>query len=131
MWRPILQIVLAAALGSLAATILFGLFVGGTGGLDPISLVFWFATGTMFLTLPGATMLYGLRASFLERGLPQIVIGILLTLIGTSVGGAALLFISAWDPLQTMAVGGLYGGLTAVALLLMQTLPGLSPSAAR
>jgi hypothetical protein len=129
MWRPVLKIVLTAALGSLAATILYGLMAGGTESEESVRVLLGFAEGTMIFTIPGALMLYGLRAILLERELSSPAIGGMLILVGGTVGGTALLFLSG--TLEWAAVGALYGALTAIALLCVQALPLLSPAAVR
>ena len=129
MWRALLTIVLAAALGSLAATIIFCLPGEGTGSSDPVRFVLSLAGGSMLFTIPGAGMLYALRASLREREFPDLAASALIVIAGSVAGGLVLGVLPG--RLIWLAIGALYGGVTAVALLLVQAVAGLSRGATR
>jgi hypothetical protein len=118
MWRSLLIVLIAAALGSLVATAGFILLAGGTDAFEPTRFTLALTGGTMIFTVPGAIMLVGLRTILSERGLGSGHRDALVALIGAVSGAAILAFISppmAW-------VGAVYGLATAVALVCLQRL---------
>ena len=129
MWRFALIVLGTAAAGSLAGTLVLGLLAGGTGSPDQVGSVLSFSRFTMVFTVPGAIMLVGLQAMLLERGFSRPITSVLIILAGGVAGGLVLGFLSL--ALASVSVGALYGTLTAIAFILLQMLPGLSPEAAR
>ena len=130
MRRLFLLVFLAAGLGSLMATIACSLIPDTFGpGVAFGSLQFMLRLSAiaMVFTVPGATLLVGLQGRLLERNLPGWVIGPSLLVFGGVAGGLVFLV----GNIEPMWIGALYGASTAVVLLLVERLPGLSPAAIR
>ena len=130
MWRILLLVILAAGLGSLAATLICAVIPGvlGPGAIfESLPFMFNFSLLTMLFTVPGATLLMGLQARLQEREPPGWFVPPVLMVTG-GVAGALIFLVLNFEPIW---VGALYGASTAVALLLVERLPGFSPSAAR
>lgn len=118
MWRSLLIVLLAAALGALAATFGLSLVAGGTGATDPSRFIFGFAAGTMIFTIPGTIMLTGLDAILTEHGLRNAHRAALAALTGALSGAGVLAFIA--PPMA--GVGAFYGLATATAFVCLQRL---------
>ena len=120
MWRHILTVVVAAALGSLTAALIWTIWEGG--GAWPENrhlLLFWLTP--MFFTLPGALMLLGLRAMLLDHGVAGRTSNLLVLAAGGGAGFLVLTLISGADT-EWGATGALFGAITALMLLLIQGL---------
>jgi hypothetical protein len=66
MWRSLLILLVAAAVGGLAGTIGVSLIMGGTGAPDTGRFILGLSVSTMMFTVPGAIMLAGLQPSWLS-----------------------------------------------------------------
>jgi hypothetical protein len=132
MWRLTFIVLATAALGSIAGTLFLCLMGDGPGSLGVggfIGFIFRLSLSTMIATVPETLLLVGLQAILLEQAQSKRVAGFLIVVIGGLVGGLVLGFLS--ESLSGILIGLLYGSLTAIALLLLQTLPGLSPATIR
>lgn len=130
MWRLVLIVFLAAGIGSVVATVTCSFLpdVFGPGPtFESLRFVLNISVATMVFTVPGATMLVGLQARLKERDLPGWVVSPAIVVAGGVAGGLVFLALN----MMPIWVGALYGTLTAVALLLVERLPGLSPAATR
>jgi hypothetical protein len=118
MWRLLLTLLAAGAVGSLIGTAGFILMVGWADAASFGGVVQAFAAGTMIFTVPGAMMLMGAHAFLRERGLTTMHRGALVVSLGAVAGALVFALIS-----RSMAgLGALYGLATAFALLGVQRL---------
>jgi hypothetical protein len=118
MWRSLLIVLIAAALGSLVATAGLILLSGGTGAFEPTRFTLALTGAAMIFTVPGVIMLVGIQAILSERGLGRGHRDAVVALIAAVTGAVILAFISPpgdW-------VGAVYGVATAVALVCLQRL---------
>lgn len=94
MWRHIVIIFFAAAVGSVAATTLLDSLAGPAGDPNPPKVVMGFSAASMIFSVPGAMMLVGIKAIITNRRWPAFIVGIIVLAIGAIVGAAILALIS-------------------------------------
>jgi hypothetical protein len=94
MWRFLLLMFGAAALGSLAGTLAFAVIAGGSGTPEPARAIIGLTAATMFFTVPGTLMLIGLQAILAGRGWGRHRCDALVALFGAAAGAVILAFIA-------------------------------------
>ena len=101
----------------MAATIVIGVYLDGSGTLSPVRLIAAFSIGAMLFAVPGAIMLVGLRAILEERTLSPRHVDLMVIVAGAFTGFVILAVPGGW---RGGLIGGTYGFATALALVLVR-----------
>jgi len=129
MLRHLLTVIVSALIGSTVGTLIWTVFEGGTGAVDPIKFSARLAVGTLWFTIPGAVLLMAATFALASRGHSQSQAAIVLLLLGALAGAAMLALFSPYFIL----LGAVFGALTAAAFVciiwMFRAYPGSNPSA--